>query len=56
MSDRERARAGALLTIDLGAVCDNWRTLDAAVGAAECAAVVKADAYGLGAAQVGPSP
>ncbi|HET9645095.1 MAG TPA: alanine racemase [Burkholderiaceae bacterium] len=51
----EQVRAGALLTIDLRAICDNWRTLDAAVGAAECAAVVKADAYGLGAAQVAPA-
>jgi alanine racemase len=55
MSDREQTRAGALLTIDLGAICDNWRTLKAAAGAAECAAVVKADAYGLGAAQVAPA-
>ena len=46
---------GALLTIDLGAVCDNWRSLKARVGGADCAAVVKADAYGLGAAQVGPA-
>ena len=41
--------AGALLTIDLDAICDNWRTLKEKVGRAECAAVVKADAYGLGA-------
>jgi alanine racemase len=50
--------AGALLTIDLGAVCDNWRALRARVahgGSADCAAVLKADAYGLGAAQVGPA-
>jgi len=55
MSNHEQTRAGALLTVDLGAICDNWRTLDAAVGAAECAAVVKADAYGLGAARVAPA-
>jgi alanine racemase len=44
--------AGALLTIDLDAICDNWRTLKEKVGRAECAAVVKADAYGLGARKV----
>jgi alanine racemase len=35
------------LTIDLGALARNWRRLDA-MGQAETAAVVKADAYGLG--------
>ncbi|KAA2237771.1 alanine racemase [Salinarimonas soli] len=39
---------GAILTIDLGALADNWRTLRDRSGGAECAAVVKADAYGLG--------
>lgn len=47
--------AGAILTIDLGAICDNWRTLAALTGEAECAAVVKANAYGLGALQVAPA-
>lgn len=41
----------ATLTIDLGALCANWRTLDAKTGC-ETAAVVKADAYGLGADRV----
>jgi len=40
--------AGARLTIDLGALAANWRTLASAAAPAECAAVVKADAYGLG--------
>ena len=39
--------AQSVLTIDLGALCKNWRTLDA-MNAGETAAVVKADAYGLG--------
>jgi alanine racemase len=39
---------GAVLTIDLGALADNWRILRDRAGVAECAAVVKADAYGLG--------
>jgi alanine racemase len=42
------AEAGGLLTIDLGALASNWRTLRNRAPGAECAAVVKADAYGLG--------
>ncbi len=48
-------RAGGCLTIDLGAVVANWHTLAAAAQPAECAAVLKADAYGLGVAQVAPA-
>lgn len=43
-----------IVTIHLGHVADNWRALAALVAPAECAAVVKADAYGLGAARVVP--
>ncbi len=43
-----------ILTIDLAAVVANWRALAALSGAAETAAVIKADAYGLGADRVGP--
>jgi alanine racemase len=42
------AGAGGLLTIDLGALVANWRLLAARAAPAECAAVVKADAYGIG--------
>ncbi len=46
----------ATLTIDLTAITANWRTLDAMSGPqVETAAVIKADAYGLGAATVGPA-
>ena len=46
----------ATLTIDLTAICDNWRALDALSGPrVETGAVIKADAYGLGAAAVGPA-
>lgn len=48
------AGAGAVLAIDLDAVAANWRLLAARVAPAACAAVVKADAYGLGAARVAP--
>jgi alanine racemase len=47
--------AGALLTIDLGAICANWRALRGQLASGSCAAVVKADAYGLGAAKVAPA-
>jgi len=40
--------AGGVLTIDLSAVEANWKILRAASTPAECAAVVKADGYGLG--------
>jgi alanine racemase len=50
----------ATLTIDLGAIVKNWRLLGAQAGqlaptTAACAAVVKADAYGLGLAAIGPT-
>lgn len=43
----------ARLTIDLEAIAANWRALDAQTSV-QTAAVVKADAYGLGLAQVAP--
>jgi alanine racemase len=42
------SEAGGLLTIDLGALASNWRLLRERALGAHCAAVVKADAYGLG--------
>jgi alanine racemase len=41
-------QAGTTLTVDLDAIAANWRFLQDTAGPAECAAVVKADAYGLG--------
>ena len=49
------ARAGAVLEIDLDAIVRNWRFLARRAAPAACAAVVKADAYGLGAAKVAPA-
>ncbi len=43
------------LTVDLGAIVANWRTIAARVAPATTGAVVKADAYGLGAARVAPA-
>lgn len=51
----ERDRAGGVLTVDLDAVRENWRMLKGMVGpTAECAATVKADAYGLGMERIAP--
>jgi alanine racemase len=47
--------AGAVLTIDLAALRDNYRLLQSRLEGTQCAAVVKADAYGLGAARVATS-
>jgi len=44
--------AGGTLTIDLGAIAANYKTLRARVIPSECAAVVKGDAYGCGIDQV----
>lgn len=53
---RAADRAGAVLEIDLAAIVENWRNLGARLRAgAYAAAVVKADAYGLGMAQVAPA-
>lgn len=41
--------AGAILTIDLDALRENYRILHSRLGGARCAGVVKADGYGLGA-------
>jgi alanine racemase len=49
------AGVAAVLTVDLDAVVANWRRLQALAPAATCAAVVKADAYGLGASHVAPA-
>ncbi len=45
--------AGAVLSIDLGAIQKNWRYLKAHAGAAECGAAVKGNGYGLGVEAVG---
>lgn len=47
-----QARSGAVLSVDLDALAANYRTLSTMAGPGRCAAVVKADAYGLGAGPV----
>jgi len=46
------AMAGAILTIRLDAIQENWRRLAARAAPAECGAAIKGDAYGLGVAPV----
>jgi len=48
MSDSLSAEATGLLTVDLAALTANWKALAKRAGSATCAAVVKADAYGVG--------
>jgi len=46
------AATTGVLTVDLDAIVANWRKLEKTAVPAECAGVVKADAYGCGAAPV----
>jgi alanine racemase len=46
------ATATGVLTVDLDAIIANWRKLEKTAVPAECAGVIKADAYGCGAEQV----
>ena len=43
------------LTIDLGALADNWRSLANRAAPGRCAAVVKANAYGIGLDKAAPA-
>src|SRR3546814_18759513 len=49
------ARAAGVLTVDLGAIAENYGRLKAAFRQRALAAVVKADGYGLGAERVAPA-
>src|ERR1700759_2208061 len=46
------ATANGILTVDLDAIVANWRKLAKTAVPAECAAVIKANAYGCGIAPV----
>lgn len=53
MSNRQKLlRPNGRLTVDLGAISGNWRRLAAKAAHGKSAAVVKADAYGLGTERV----
>ncbi len=56
MSSIPESQAGAILTLDLGALAGNYRMLAGKLKpGAKLAAVVKADGYGVGAAEAGPA-
>jgi alanine racemase len=48
-------RAPVHLRIDLGALAGNWRQLARRAGPGRCAAVVKANAYGIGLSEAAPA-
>ena len=47
--------ATAILTVDLGALADNWQMLNRMFAGADLGGVVKADAYGVGVKQAAPA-
>ena len=49
------ASAPGRLTIDLGALADNWRELARRAAPGRCAAVIKANAYGIGVSEAAPA-
>ncbi|RDL52327.1 Alanine racemase, biosynthetic [Ensifer sp. M14] len=55
MLSSEFLSASNRLTIDLNALADNWRSMNARSGKARAAAVLKADAYGLGIDEAAPA-
>lgn len=52
---RRSDHGGGRIRVSLGAVAANYRAMCDQVAPAACAAVVKADAYGLGAARIAPA-
>src|SRR5208282_5847867 len=50
----ESAAAPAILSIDVAALADNWRLLARRAAPGDCAAVVKANGYGLGIGTIAP--
>ncbi|WVT74341.1 alanine racemase [Sinorhizobium chiapasense] len=55
MLPSEFLSASNRLTIDLGALADNWRAMNARSGKARAAAILKANAYGLGIEHAAPT-
>jgi alanine racemase len=49
------SQSSSVLTVDLGALADNWRALARRAAPAQCAAVIKADAYGIGIEAAAPA-
>jgi alanine racemase len=55
MHSPEFLAASSRLTIDLTALADNWRAMNELSGKARAAAVLKANAYGIGVAEAAPT-
>jgi alanine racemase len=55
ITDAAALHSRPLLTVDLGAITANWQALAKIAAPAEAAAVVKANAYGLGVDRVAPA-
>jgi alanine racemase len=55
VSEVAPSSAPGRLAIDLGALADNWRKLAGRAAPGRCAAVVKANAYGIGLAEAAPA-
>ncbi|MDE3818379.1 alanine racemase [Sinorhizobium meliloti] len=55
MQSPEFLSASSRLTVDLTALADNWRAMNERSGKARAAAVLKADAYGLGVVHAAPA-
>lgn len=53
--DERDLAAGGILTIDLAALRHNYSAIARHIAPTRAAAVVKADAYGLGASRVAPA-
>ena len=49
------SQSSGVLTVDLTALADNWRLLSRRAAPGQCAAVVKADAYGVGIEAAAPA-
>jgi alanine racemase len=53
--DPSLSQSSGVLTIDLTALAENWRALARRAAPAQCAAAVKADAYGIGIEAAAPA-
>ncbi len=54
-ADRAAPGQAGRVTVDLGALADNWRQLARRAAPGRCAAVIKADAYGVGVSEAAPA-
>ena len=55
MTPQTKPGTTGIVTVDLPQIADNWRALSRLTGPAQCGAVVKANAYGLGSDRIIPT-